>query len=121
MSSDGHGAFGHREHLHLAFDAVRHHGMPGAVAAVCERIQQIAAYRRAPQKYHRTVSQAWVELVAHHATAMPTAGFDDLLHRYPALLDKRLLTRHYRSATLAGERARCEWVAPDLIPFPWTA
>ena len=34
---------------------------------------------------------------------------------------KRLLTRHYRSSTLASEQARTGWVEPDLAPFPWRA
>ena len=37
----------------------------------------------------------------------------------PALLDKRLLGRHYRSSTLAAGPARRGWVEPDLLPFPW--
>jgi hypothetical protein len=36
------------------------------------------------------------------------------------LLDKRLLTRHYRSSTLAAAPARSGWVEPDLLPFPWS-
>ncbi len=41
--------------------------------------------------------------------------------RHPALLDKRLLVRHYWSSTLASEPARRGWVEPDLLPFPWSA
>ncbi|MQS14959.1 hypothetical protein F7Q99_22515 [Streptomyces kaniharaensis] len=37
--------------------------------------------------------------------------------RRPDLLDKELLTRHYRPGTLADERARTSWVAPDLKPL----
>jgi hypothetical protein len=114
------GAFGHRQHVHLAFVAVRRHGMPAAVGKVCGWIRQLAAYHRAPQKYHHTVSRAWVELVAHHVAADPAcADFDVFAGRHPGLLDKRLLTRHYRSSTLAADPARRGWVAPDLRPFPW--
>lgn len=35
------------------------------------------------------------------------------------MLDKRLLGRFYRSATLAGPAARTGWVEPGLAPFPW--
>jgi hypothetical protein len=116
------GAFRHRQHIHLAFLAVRRHGMPAAVDTVCAWIRQIAAYERAPQKYHHTVSQAWVEAVAHHVAADPDcADFDTFAERHPALLDKRLLARHYRSATLAADRARHGWTTPDLAPFPWSA
>ena len=112
--------FQHREHIHLAFLAVRRYGMPEATTRICEWIQRIAAYERAPQKYHHTVSRAWVEIVAHHVDAEPDcADFDTFAVRHPALLDKRLLTRHYRSSTLAASPARRGWVEPDLLPFPW--
>ena len=59
----------HRQHIHLAFLAVRRYGMPEATTRICEWIQRIAAYERAPQKYHHTVSRAWVEIVANHVDA----------------------------------------------------
>jgi hypothetical protein len=114
------GAFRHRQHVNLAFLAVRSYGLPEAVDKVCAWIRQIAAYERAPQKYHHTVSRAWVELVSHHIDGDPDCGqFDTFVQRHPALLDKRLLARHYRSATLASEQARQGWIEPDVIPFPW--
>ncbi len=116
------GEFRHRQHIHLAFLAVRRYGMPEATARICDWIQRIAAYERAPQKYHDTVSRAWVEIVAHHADGYPgCADFDTFARRHPALLDKRLLSRHYRSSTLAAAPARRGWVEPDLLPFPWSA
>jgi len=116
------GHFRHRQHINLAFYAVRRYGMPDAIGAICGWIRQIAAYERAPQKYHHTVSRAWVELVAHHVAADPDcAHFDVFADRNPALLDKHLLARHYRSSTLAAGPARHDWVEPDLLPFPWSA
>lgn len=127
------GEFRHRQHIHLAFWAVRRYGMPAATDRVCDWIRHVAAYQHAPQKYHHTVSRAWMELVAHHiaedglgdisADAEPSSGnadFDAFTGRHPALLDKRLLSRHYRSATLASAPARHSWVEPDLLPFPWS-
>jgi hypothetical protein len=114
------GAFRHRQHVNLTFLAVRRHGMPTAVDKVCQWIQQIASYERHPQKYHHTVSRAWVELTAYHVAADPACDqFDRFVERHPALLDKRLLTRHYRSTTLASPKARRGWTEPDLVPFPW--
>ena len=116
------GQFRHRQHINLAFEAVRRYGMPAATGVICTWIRQIAAYERAPQKYHRTVSQAWVELVAQHVGADPEcADFEAFASQNPALLDKRLLSRHYRSSTLAATRARRGWIEPDLVPFPWSA
>jgi hypothetical protein len=60
-----------------------------------------------------------VELVGHHAAHHPAPTFDAFVDRHPALLDKRLLTRFYRPATLASPQARAGWVEPDIAPFPW--
>jgi hypothetical protein len=116
------GQFRHRQHVNLAFHAVRRYGMPDAVGKICGWIRRIAAYERAPQKYHHTVSRAWVELVAHHVAADPDcADFGAFADANSELLDKRLLGRHYRSSTLAAGTARHGWVEPDLVPFPWSA
>jgi hypothetical protein len=115
------GQFRHRQHINLAFLAVRRYGMPEAIGTICRWIRQIATYEKAPQKFHHTVSQAWVELVAYHlSTDTGGVDFDAFARRHPALLDKRLLSQHYRSATLAAEPARHGWVEPDLRPFPWS-
>ncbi|MCU7722489.1 hypothetical protein ODJ79_02060 [Actinoplanes sp. KI2] len=115
------GRFDHRAHVHVTWLAVRAAGMPDAIALVSDGLRGTARYAGVPQKYHATVSRAWVELVAHHTAEDPAADFDTFAARNPALLDKRLLTRFYRSTTLAGAAARSGWVEPDLAPFPWHA
>jgi hypothetical protein len=119
VSNDG--GFGHRQHVHLAFLTVREHGTALAITKIARWIRHIAAYERAPQKYNATVTGAWTEIVGHHVDAdRAIADFSEFADRYPALLDKRLLRRHYSSALLASTAARKEWVAPDLAPFPWS-
>jgi hypothetical protein len=115
--------FGHREHVRLTWLAVRRYGTTAAIALVSDGIQHAARYAGAPQKYNATVSRAWVELVGHHAGHSDDVDvdvdFDAFANRHSALLDKRLLTRFYRPATLASQAARTGWVEPDLAPFPW--
>ncbi len=116
------GQFRHRQHINLAYTAVRRYGVPEATGRICDWIQRIAAYQRAPQTYPHPVTRAWEEIDAYHADADPDcAAFDTFATRNPALLDKRLLSRHYRSSTLAADAARRGWVEPDLAPFPWSA
>jgi hypothetical protein len=110
--------FGHREHVHLTWLAVRRVGVPEATDLVADGIRRTARYAGVPQKYHATVSRAWVELIAHHVAAGDADDIDTFLARYPPLSDKRLLLRFYRSATLASAAARRGWVEPDLAPFP---
>jgi hypothetical protein len=111
--------FGHREHVHLTWLAVRRHGVVTAIEIVSDGIQRTARYADAPQKYHVTISRAWVELIGHHAAETPQESFADFADHHPALLDKRLLARFYSSATLASPRAKHGWVPPDRAPFPW--
>jgi hypothetical protein len=113
------GRFGHREHIHLTWLAVRQAGVPAAIGLVSDGIQRTTRYAGAPQKYHATVSRAWVELVGHHAAQSGARDFTSFAEQNDALLDKRLLTRFYRPATLAAPEARSGWVEPDLTPFPW--
>lgn len=111
--------FAHRQHVHLTWLAVGRYGTSAAIEVVSSGIQTTARYAGAPQKYNATISRAWVELVGHHVAHSAAADFDTFAAENPALLDKRLLSRFYRSATLASTAARTDWVAPDLTPFPW--
>nr|GID90522.1 hypothetical protein Ade03nite_94460 [Actinoplanes derwentensis] len=113
------GQFGHREHVHLTWLAVRRYGVSEAIDLISDGIQRTARYAGAPQKYHATISRAWVELIGHHAFDTQQQDFAGFADQHPALLDKRLLTRFYRSTTLASAQARQGWIPPDLAPFPW--
>jgi hypothetical protein len=114
------GAFRHRQHIHLAFIATHRFGAARVAETMSRWIQHIATYQRAPQKYNATVTRAWSEIVAHHVQADPSVtDFTTFAAAHPALLDKRLLSRHYTSATLASPTARTGWCKPDLVPFPW--
>jgi len=111
--------FGHRQHIHLTWLAVRRYGTAATADLMSEGLRRVARYAGAPQKYNETVSRAWVELTGHHTLADRVDDFDEFVARNDALLDKRLLTRFYRSRTLASTQARTGWVEPDLAPFPW--
>jgi hypothetical protein len=114
------GGFRHRQHVHLAFIAAHRYGGAQTAAVMSRWIRHIAAYQRAPQKYHATVTTAWSEIVAHHVAADPSiTDFAVFAERYPALFDKRLLLRHYSSPRLAAPAAKTAWAPPDLAPFPW--
>jgi hypothetical protein len=115
--------FGHREHVQLAYLAVRRYGTAEAAERIGRWLRHLTAYAGAPQKYTATVTWAWTEIVGHHVAAdqaaQGPADFDSFAARHPRLLDKRLLRGHYSSSVLASARARTTWVEPDLAPFPW--
>lgn len=108
--------FGHRQHLQLTWLAVRSHGTADAVPMVSDGLRRFAADAGAPEKYHVTMTRAWVLLVAHHAALDPRTDFDAFLAATPGLLDTSALLRFYRPEALASGRAT--WVEPDLAPLP---
>ncbi|MFI2735546.1 hypothetical protein [Streptomyces sp. NPDC018711] len=111
------GGFGHREHVHLTWLAVRRVGMPDALALVGEGIRRTATAAGAPQKFHTTMTRAWVELVAGCVRESGRQDFAAFAAHHPELLDKGLLALFYRPATLASDEARAAWVEPDLAPL----
>jgi hypothetical protein len=112
----GHGPFGHREHVHLTWLAVRRTDPAAAVPLVSDGIRRTARYAGQPRKYHVTMSRAWVELIAARMS-VDDPDFATFTARHPEVLDKRLLNKHYRPGTLATEAARTGWVPPDAEPF----
>ena len=59
--------FHHRDHLRLAWLAVRRHGPDAAEEAVVGGIQRFAAHHGHITLYHDTMTRFWVRLVAHCA------------------------------------------------------
>lgn len=102
--------FGHREHVRLSWLAVTRHGPAAAIELIGAGLGAVA-----PGRYHVTMTRAWVEIVARHVGDDP--DFDAFVARCPDLLDKHLLDRHYRPATLAAPAARTGWVPPDRRPW----
>jgi hypothetical protein len=112
------GEFGHREHIQLAWRELREHDREVALGRIETAIRHVAAAHGAPDKYHRTITEAWVALVSHHLDEAPSLSFDEFLERFPGLLDRRLLERHFSRELLAAAAARQGSVAPDLRPLP---
>lgn len=115
------GEFGHREHVRLAWRELRADDEAAALARIEDTIRHVAAAHGAPDKYHRTITEGWASLVAHHLAEAPDLTFDEFCARFPGLLDPALLGRHYSRERLADPAARASRVEPDLRPLPSTA
>jgi hypothetical protein len=106
--------FGHREHLRLAFLAVRRHEMLDQAIDRCRAgIRAVATAQGAPDRYHETVTAAWATIVRDIASALPHATFDELIDRHPELTDPHLLERYYSRERLASDEARRRRLEPD--------
>jgi len=112
-------AFGHLDHLELAWNCLRESAYEEAEQRMRDNIRAIAAQAGAPGKYHETITVGWMRLVA---AAMDLSGrivtFEELLRAHQWLLDKDALLDFYSRDRLMSDEARAAWVAPDLKPLP---
>jgi hypothetical protein len=112
------GKFGHREHLELAWNYLDRYPLAVAKRAMASAIRRIAAEHGAADKYHETLTLAWVHLVAVHRERWPASTFGEFIGRNPQLLDSHLLDGHYSSDVLWRGGARAAWTEPDLRALP---
>jgi len=112
--------FHHRDHLRLAWIYLQRYSVSDAAARIAESICRYAAHHGKSDKYHETVTFAWLRLVADSADHTRAANFDDLLAAAPELLDKNTLHHYYSPELLASEAARAQFVPPDRMRLPDT-
>ena len=100
-------AFGHREHLFVAWTYLRATPFETAAARFITNLKRFASHHGATNKFHATVTFALLMLLAEAIDEHPKLDFDALLARHPELLDTRkLLNRFYDLDTLDSDRAR---------------
>jgi hypothetical protein len=110
-------AFHHRDHVHVTWLVLQQCPLPEAIVRVCAGLRRVAASAGKPERYHETITWAFVCLVhdrmvrAEHATWESFAAANaDLLTWQPSVLD-----RYYRPETLASDLARRAFVWPDRL------
>jgi hypothetical protein len=112
--------FRHRDHVRLAWLAVRRHGADVAEEVVTAGIRKFARHNGNESLYHDTMTRFWVRLVAHAVSDRPEiADFDAFLGAYPILLDKNTPLRHWSRDLMFGAGARAGWREPDLAALPF--
>jgi len=115
------GDFHHRDHLRLTWLLVHRDRRERAKATIEAGIRRFARAHRQEEKYHRTMTEFWVDVVDYHIARHPeTRNFEEFLDESPQLLDKSLPFRHWARETLMNDLARSQWVPPDLRPLPWS-
>lgn len=113
-------AFNHLGHLRVAWIYLRRFPRPEATELVCRGIARFAAHAGAAHKFHRTMTEAFVRIMAHSGACDPDLGLDDFLAANPQLVSaaQQVLAHYYSSAQLATPQARSTFVPPDLRPLP---
>jgi hypothetical protein len=106
--------FHHRDHLRLAWIYVKRYGRDEGGARMARTIRCFAAHHGQSARYHETMTQAWMRLIA----AAGGTSFDEAVAARPELLDQDYLSIYYSAGLLASEEAKLKFVLPDLAPLP---
>ncbi|HUK30855.1 MAG TPA: hypothetical protein VLV89_07065 [Candidatus Acidoferrum sp.] len=111
--------FHHADHIRLAWIYLRMMPEPKAAERMASTLKNFSAFNGKPERYHHTMTLAWIRVVAAARFATPEPGvFEEFFAAHPHLADQHLLLHHYSQRRMDDPRARSEWVEPDLCPLP---
>lgn len=110
--------FDHRGHLRLCWLYLTQYDLPTASARVADGIRRYATHLGATDKFHATLTEGFVLLVASRMDASET-DWQQFLDNNPDLLEDApaLLARHYSEERLGCAEAHTQVLPPDLLAF----
>ena len=111
--------FHHREHIRVAWLYLKSTDASRAAERMSEGIRRFANHQGATQKYHHTLTLAWMRLVAAALVETPEGyTFEQFITAHPQLKDTKVLAKYYSKDLLQTAAAREAWAEPDLQPLP---
>ncbi len=111
--------FTHEAHLRLAWIHIKRYGIDKAIDHICTQIKVFATFHGDKEKYHIRVTAAAVRVVYHFVLKSKSENFNDFILESPRLKNnfKKLFDNHYSLDVFTSERAKKEFLHPDLAPF----
>ena len=111
--------FDHEAHLRLAWVYITKYGEAKAIEKVCEDIKRYDLLHGKGDKFHVTITVAAVKAVFHFHQKSEAGNFLDFIKEFPRLKTsfKELLDQHYGFNIYSNEKAKVQYLEPDLLPF----
>jgi hypothetical protein len=100
--------FHHRDHIRLARIYVELDGPAKATERFRSALRKFAAHIGKSEKYHETITVAWMRLVVRMTDPV----------ELEKLMDKRYIEKFYSPELLATDAARTRFVEPDRAELP---
>lgn len=111
-------AFPHADHVRLTCAYLQRYDPDETLQRLLTGLARLATAKGAPEKFHYTMTRAWLEIILEARRQHPqSTDGDSLLASCPALADARLLREYYSEHVLSSPAARTGWVPPDLATF----
>lgn len=111
--------FNHEAHLRLAWIYINRYGIETALSIICLRLTNYVELLGASDKFNKTLTIAATKAVFHFLQKSKSSTFGSFIIEFPRLKYefKALLNCHYSTDIFLSERAKKEFLEPDLLPF----
>ena len=112
-------SFSHEAHLRLAWIHINEYGIETAIKNIEKQLKQFVVHVGARDKYHQTVTIVAIKAVWHFMKKSKSTSFKTFINTYPDLKTnfKELVNSHYSFDIFNSQKARKEFIQPDLIEF----
>jgi hypothetical protein len=108
-------SFRHADHVRVAWVYLQREPLLPALTRFTAAIRRFAAAKGAPERYHETITVAYLLLIAERIRQEPGLSWPEFAARNTDLLiwKPSVLSRYYTEKTLSSVRAREAFVLPD--------
>lgn len=106
-------AFGHIDHVGVAYEMLRDHDFLNASVKYSECINTIATRAGASRKFNTTITLAFLSLIAERMEATRHDTFDAFIEQNQDLLSGNVLAKWYSPERLRSDLARTVFLMPD--------
>lgn len=116
-------AWSHRLHVRLAYLFIRRYALSEALVQFRVGIRAYNAAHEVPDSltsgYHETLTVAWLRLISARAGGVPEpTDSESFCNMHPELLNRALLRKFYSPERITSQKAKREFVEPDLGALP---
>ncbi len=111
--------FSHEAHIRLAWIHIKKYGVEQAAENICMQLLAFVTKLGATDKYNKTLTVAAVKAVNHFMGRTDAENFSDFISTFPQLKYhfKELIAAHYGIDIYHSEKAKQEYLEPDLLAF----
>ncbi|EDP71669.1 hypothetical protein FBALC1_04257 [Flavobacteriales bacterium ALC-1] len=111
--------FTHEAHLRLAYIHINKYGVKDAGFNITSQLKAFVNHLGASEKYNATLTIAAIKAVYHFILKSKSNDFSSFILEFPRLKSsfKDLMTSHYSIDIFNLDKAKIEFIKPDVLPF----